>query len=286
MNTITTFIETPISVTAKTDTMTGNIEAKSPPVARLVKYVLYDILQNRILLAYTAFLLIVSLGMFQLNDDPSKALISLLNIVLIVTPLVGLIFSTIYYYNAYEFIELLASQPVKRTSLLWSEFIGLTTALSLAVIIGIGIPVLCYTPGATGITFLCTAIALSAVFAALALLGSVITRDKAKGIGLALLLWFFLSLLYDAFVLLILFSFADYPLEKAMLVLIGLNPIDLSRVLVLLQLDISALMGLTGAVFKEWLGTSWGIVSAGMLLILWIIVPLWLALKIFKRKDL
>lgn len=284
MKTIVTLLETPVGMTPVKDTTIQ--PAIGTPVRRLVKYVLYDILQNRILLAYTAFLLLVSLGMFQLNDDPSKALISLLNIVLIVTPLVGLVFSTIYYYNAYEFIELLASQPVKRSVILWSEFIGLAVALAAAVVMGIGIPVLCYAPDTTGLTFLGVSVALSTVFAALALLGSVLTRDKAKGIGLALLLWFFFSLLYDAFVLFLMFSFADYPLEKAMLLLTCLNPIDLSRVLVLLQMDVSALMGYTGAIFREFLGSSLGIFSASTMLIVWVIIPLWIALKAFRSKDL
>lgn len=284
MKTIITLLETPVGMTSVKDTTVQ--PATGTRVRHLVKYVLYDILQNRILLAYTAFLLLVSLGMFQLNDDPSKALISLLNIVLIVTPLVGLVFSTIYYYNAYEFIELLASQPVKRSVLLWSEFIGLAVALAAAVVMGIGIPVLCYAPDTTGLTFLGVSVALSTVFAALALLGSVLTRDKAKGIGLALLLWFFFSLLYDAFVLFLMFSFADYPLEKAMLLLTCLNPIDLSRVLVLLQMDVSALMGYTGAIFREFLGSSLGIFSASTMLIVWVITPLWIALKAFRSKDL
>lgn len=285
MKTFVTLLEAPIGNMAPVKDATVK-PVTGTPVRRLVKYVLYDILQNRILLAYTGFLLLVSLGMFQLNDDPSKALVSLLNIVLIVTPLVGLVFSTIYYYNAYEFIELLASQPVKRSVLLWSEFIGLAVALAAAVVIGIGIPVLCYAPSATGFTFLGVSVALSAVFAALALLGSILTRDKAKGIGIALLLWFFFSLLYDAFVLFLMFSFADYPLEKAMLLLTCLNPIDLSRVLVLLQMDVSALMGYTGAIFREFLGSSLGIFSASTMLIAWVIVPLWIALKAFRSKDL
>ncbi len=35
----------------------------------------------------------------------------------------------------------------------------------------------------------------------------------------------------------------------------ALNPIDLSRILILLQLDVSAMMGYTGAVFKDFFGT-------------------------------
>ena len=253
---------------------------------RIVKYVLYDILQNRIVIGYTLFLLAVSLGLFNLSDDPVKGLIGLLNIALIVTPLVSIVFSTIHFYNSYEFIELLAAQPIRRSVIIRSEFFGLALALSVAVLAGMGIPVILFAPSATGLSLLLAAVGLTVVFVSIALLASVATRDKAKGIGLALLLWFYFSLLYDALVLFLMFAFADYPLEKAMLAFVSLNPIDLARVVVLLQMDISALMGYTGALFREFLGTGWGIAFAIAVLLLWATVPMWLAVRIFRKKDL
>lgn len=253
---------------------------------RIVKYVLYDILQNRMVIGYTLFLLAVSLGLFNLSGEATKGMVSLLNIILIVTPLVSIIFSTIHFYNATEFLELLAAQPIRRSILIWSEFLGLAGALSLAVMIGIGIPVALFAPNATGITLMLMAIALSVSFVAIALLASVLTRDKARGIGVALLLWFYFALLYDALVLFLMFSFADYPLEKVMLAFIALNPIDLARVVVLLQMDISALMGYTGALYREFLGTGWGIVFATLVLSAWALIPILLAVRVFRRKDL
>lgn len=253
---------------------------------RIVKYVLYDILQNRIVIGYTFFLLAVSLGLFGLSDDPTKGLISLLNIVLIVTPLVSIVFATIHFYNSYEFIELLAAQPLRRSVIVWGEFMGLALALTLAVLAGVGLPVVLYAPTTTGLSLLAAAIGLTVVFVSIALLASVATRDKAKGIGAALLLWFYFALLYDAIALFLMFTFADYPLEKAMLAFISLNPIDLARVMVLLQMDISALMGYTGALFREFLGTGWGIAFAGAALLLWASLPMLLAVRIFRKKDL
>ncbi|HLP94090.1 MAG TPA: ABC transporter permease subunit [Saprospiraceae bacterium] len=253
---------------------------------RIVKYVLYDILQNRMVIGYTLFLLAVSFGLFNLSGEATKGMVSLLNIVLIVTPLVSIIFSTIHFYNATEFIELLAAQPIRRSVLIWSEFLGLAGALTLAVLIGIGIPVMLFAPNATGITLILVAVALSVSFVAIALLASVLTRDKARGIGVALLLWFYFALLYDALVLFLMFSFADYPLEKAMLAFIALNPVDLGRVVVLLQMDISALMGYTGALFREFLGTGWGIAFAALVLSAWALIPILMAVRVFRRKDL
>jgi len=253
---------------------------------RIIKYVLYDILQNRIVIGYTLFLLAASLGLFNLSGDPTKGLVGLLNVVLIVIPLVSIVFATIHFYNASEFIELLAAQPIRRSVIVWSEFFGLAVAMILAVLVGIGIPVVLFASGATGLTLVIVAAGLSVAFVSIALLASVMTRDKAKGIGVALLLWFYFALLYDALVLYLMFSFADYPLEKAMVAVIALNPIDLARVVVLLQMDISALMGYTGALFREFLGTGWGIGFAFAVLMLWVFVPIVVAVRVFRRKDL
>lgn len=253
---------------------------------RIIKYVLYDILQNRIVIGYTLFLLAVSIGLFNLSGDPTKGIASLLNIVLIVVPLVSIVFSTIHYYNASEFIELLAAQPIRRSVILWSEYYGLATAMKLSVLAGIGIPVLLYSPNFTGFMLVLVAAGLSVAFVSIAILASVLTRDKAKGIGVALLLWFYFALLYDALVLILMFSFADYPLEKVMVAVVALNPIDLARVLVLLQMDISALMGYTGALFQELLGSGWGMAFAFLTLLLWIFFPIVVAVRIFLRKDL
>lgn len=253
---------------------------------RIIKYVLLDILQNRIVIGYTLFLLAVSFGLFNLSDDPTKGAVGLLNIVLIVTPLVSIVFSTIHFYNAYEFIELLAAQPIRRSVIVWSAFAGLAIALTLAMLLGLGIPIALFAPNATGLSLLVVAMGLSVVFVSIALLASVLTRDKAKGIGVVLLLWFFFALLYDAIVLFLMFAFADYPLEKAMLGMVSLNPIDLARVVVLLQMDIAALMGYTGALFREFLGTGFGILFAVSVLLIWAVVPMLLAVRVFKRKDL
>jgi Cu-processing system permease protein len=256
------------------------------PRRTIVKYILVDILQNRILIGYTLFLFAVSLGLFNLSGDPTKGLVGLLNIALIVIPLVSIVFATNHFYNSYEFIELLAAQPLRRNVLVWSEFWGLALALIPAIVVGIGIPVALFAPNATGLSLVAVAAGLSVVFVAIALLASVATRDKAKGIGVALLLWFFFALLYDALVLFLMFAFADYPLEKAMLAVVCLNPIDLARIAILLQMDISALMGYTGALFRVLLGTGRGMAFSAGIMLLWIALPMIFAARIFRKKDL
>ncbi len=253
---------------------------------KLSRYVLYDILRSKIVLAYTLFLFLVSFSLFQLEENNSKAILSLLNIVLIVIPLISMIFTTIHYYNSIEFIELMLSQPLSRTRILISEFAGVAFSLLGAMFVGIGIPILLFAFNETGIALLFTASALTLIFTSLAMLASVKSRDKARGIGSVLLLWFYFALIYDGLVLMILFSFSDYPMEKFTLLLSALNPIDLGRIFIMLKMDVSALMGYTGALYKDFFGSGTGILFTMGIMLLWIIIPLWLSLRMFKKKDL
>jgi Cu-processing system permease protein len=253
---------------------------------KIIKYAIIDILRNKIIMAYTVFLLLLSLGIFNLEDNSTKGLLSLLNIVLIIVPLVSILFAAIYVYNSGEFIELLVSQPLKRKTIWLSVFFGLAFSLALAVFIGVGIPVLLYEFTDTGLTMLMVGLLLSVIFVAIAMLATVKIRDKAKGIGVAILLWLYFSLLFDGLVLFIVFQFADYPLEKPMIAISVFNPIDLSRILVLLKMDVSALMGYTGAVFKDFFGTVPGFAIAMITMMIWVLLPTWLSVRKFNRKDL
>ncbi|MEJ8844992.1 ABC transporter permease subunit [Lacibacter sp. H375] len=252
----------------------------------IVKHVLLDLIRNRIIMAYTFFLLAMSFGIFNMDENATKGIMSLMNLVLIFIPLVSIIFSTIYVYNSSEFIELLVAQPLKRKSLWLSIYAGLSSSLVLAFLVGVGIPVLIYDGTSTGYILLLSGVFQTLIFTGIALLASVVTRDKAKGIGVSVLLWFFFTLIYDAIVLMLLFRFSDYPLEKPMIALSMLNPVDLSRILILLKLDISALMGYTGAVFSDFFGSASGMLLSALVLLVWAIVPVWLSMKKFQRKDL
>ena len=253
---------------------------------KLSKYVLYDILRNKVVIAYTLFLLIVSMSFFQMEENSSKAVLSLLNIVLIVIPLVSMVFSTIHWYNSYEFIELMLTQPVSRKKVLISEFAGIGSSLVTAFLLGVGIPVIIYQFDATGIALLVVGSLLTLVFTSIAFLASIKSRDKARGIGAALLLWFYFALIFDGLLLLILFGFSDYPLEKLTMFLSSLNPIDLGRIYLMLQMDVSALMGYTGATFKEFFGSQMGLFYTMVIMITWIVGPLLLSIRSFNRKDL
>ena len=64
----------------------------------IVKHVLLDLIRNRIIMAYTFFLLAMSFGIFNMDENSTKGIMSLMNLVLIFIPLVSIILATIGVY--------------------------------------------------------------------------------------------------------------------------------------------------------------------------------------------
>jgi len=253
---------------------------------RIQKFILFDILKNRMVIAYMLIMAMLAWSVFGIEDDSNKGVLTLLNIILLVTPLVSIIFTTIYLYNSSEFIELLLSQPVRRSKIWSGLFLSMFFSLAFAFIIGAGIPILLFVSGRVALILMTTGIMITAIFVALGFLCTILSRDKAKGIGIAILLWLYFSLLFDGLVLFLLFQFADYPVEKAMVGISALNPIDLARIFIILQLDVSAMLGYTGAIFKDFFGSVTGTLLGFFLLCIWILVPYLVSRRMFIRKDL
>ena len=64
------------------------------------------------------------------------------------------------------------------------------------------------------------------------------------------------------------------------------NPVDLGRVLLLMRLDTSALMGYTGAVFERFFADGRGnLLASAAMLSLWIAGPIAIGARQFRRKD-
>lgn len=255
-------------------------------MTRIIRYIFYDLLRTRFLLFYTLFLLLCTVALFQLDADTGKVMLSLMNVVLMVIPLISIVFTTIHYYNSYEFMELMLAQPINRTTVLLSEYLAVALSMSMAFLVGVGLPAMLYGMQAALFTLLLSGLLLTWVFVSFAFFASVLTRDKARAIGMALLFWFYFSLIYDGLILWVIYTFSDYPLESVTLTLVSLNPVDLARIMILLQLDISALMGYTGAFYKDFFGSHTGWIFSMTILLVWIIIPILLAARIFKHKDL
>jgi len=258
--------------------------------AKIIKYELHDVFRSKWVILYTLFFLATSDILFRFGGNSSSVVLSLMNIVLIFIPLVSIIFGTIYVYHSREFLELLLSQPLNRGNLYNGMYIGIALPLSAGFAAGVIIPSMYHGVAATTdqimfLTLILSGLFLTFIFTALAFLIATSCEDRVRGLGVSILLWLFFALLYDGIILLGTFLFKAYPLEKPLIAITLLNPIDLARILLLLKLDISALMGYTGAVFQKFFGSQVGIIVSTLTLIFWILMPFLIGLKKFLKKD-
>ncbi len=257
---------------------------------KILKYSFYDLMRSRWSYVYFLFYLLLGVVLLFLNNDLSKAVITLMNVIIILVPLIGTIFGVMYYYNSREFTELLLAQPVKRSSIFLGQYFGVATSLTMSLVIGLGLPFVFYGIFNSNAIWdfsllLITGGFLTFIFTALAFVIALCNENRIKGFGYAILLWLFMAVIYDGLFLMSLLYFEDYPLDKFSLVATMLNPVDLSRVLILLKLDISALLGYTGAVFQKFFGTSFGVILSFIMLVVWVVVPTFFIWRIAKRKD-
>jgi len=257
---------------------------------KILKYSIFDLLRSRWSYVYFTFYLLLGFVLLFLNNDMNKAVITMMNIIIVLTPLIGTIFGVMYYYNSKEFTELLLAQPIKRSQIFMGQYLGISLSLTLSLVLGLGIPFVMYGLFRSAVIFdfsllILVGSFLNFIFVALAYNIALSTDNKIKGFGYAILMWLFLAVIYDGIFMISLMVFNEYPLDNFSLVATMLNPIDLSRILILLKLDISALLGYTGAIFKDFFGASIGSFTSILILSLWVVFPVWRMKHKLRKKD-
>lgn len=255
-------------------------------MGKVLYYTLVDLARNRSVLAFAALLFVVAEGLFLVEGEAIKAVLSLVQVVLALVPLVALVFTVVYTYGAQEFTQLLAVQPIGRSAILGGRMLALGLSFLVALLFGLGLPLTVHAPGATSLVLLVAAVLLAWVFLALGTLIALVNRDRARGVGTALAAWAGAVLVYDALLMTLLFAFSDRPVEPFVLPVAALNPIDLARIAVTIQVDLAAMMGYSGAVYKKFLGSGPGIATALAFMLLWVAWPTVLSFRVFRSKDL
>jgi len=259
-------------------------------IRTILVYQLRDLVRGRWMLVYGLFFLVAAELLLRYGGGDAKALLSLGSVVLFVVPLVTSVYATVYLYHSREFIELLLAQPVRRDVLYVGLYLGITLALAAGAVTGLVVPfavhrVLLDTALRRGvITLLFATVSLTCAFTGVAFLIATWCEDRMRGLGAAVAAWLSLSLVYDALVLVAVATAGNIPLERAVLGAMFFNPIDLARVLLLMQFDAAALMGYTGAVFQRFFG-GFGMLAAVLAMGTWIALPAIAGARAFRRKD-
>ena len=99
---------------------------------RVFKITFTDVVRSKWNIGFFIFFLGLAFALLHFSDNLSKALISILNVVLFIVPLMGAIMGSMYFYNSIDFIDLLLSQPLKRSSVFLGQSMGLSFGIALA----------------------------------------------------------------------------------------------------------------------------------------------------------
>lgn len=257
---------------------------------KILKYSFYDLIRSRWSYVYLAFYFLLGVVMLFINPSLSKAILTLMNVIIMLVPLIGTIFGVMYYYNSKEFTELLLALPIKRSSIFIGQYLGVAISLSLSLTLGLGIPFIIYGLFQSSDIWefsqlLLLGTFLSFIFSGISYVVALVNENRIKGFSYAILIWLFMAIIYDGLFLISLVMFDEYPLDKFSLIASVFNPIDLSRIMMLLKLDISALLGYTGAVFKKFFGSNLGSMISMGILVLWTVVPIFILKYKSSKKD-
>ena len=253
----------------------------------ILKFELRENLRNYRLLIYAGTLAAFSLLILHFAGGSPRAAASLLNLILLAVPLFGLLFSALSFRDAQPFIYLMLSRGVSRNQVFIGKWLGLGISLSIGLVAGIttGSVLSRQSIGLVALLVSLTVL-LQWVFVSFALCLAVLVHRREMIPGLTLLIWFFLYVVYDLLMIGLGTYSNEYPIELPVFVLMVLNPLDLLRMVFLVQTDLSQLMGFSAAFAVKTLGGTGGVFLAVGGLIAWVALPLLIALRRFKSKDL
>ena len=249
-----------------------------------------DLARSRWILAYAAGFWAITEALFLFGGTGQQVVLSLLNAMLLLVPLVALVFGTAHVHASREFTELLLAQPLSRRSVFLGLYLGMALPLTVAFLAGVGVPLMLHGTATGAPTLALTLLAvggalLTLAFSAFAMAIAFGVDDRLRAMAHALGAWFLLTVAYDGAVLVAVSLFGDWPLERPLLVMMLGNPVDLARVLVLTSLDATALLGYTGALFRRVFGTGLGPAIALLALTAWAVLPVFLARRRFLKRD-
>ncbi len=250
-----------------------------------------DRLRNRWVLAvavvFTAFSLLItyfgSAAQGQIGPRSIELTIaSLVSLVIYLIPLIALLlgFDAIVGERERGSLDLLLALPITRLELLLGKYLGLAAALTLSTVAGFALVagVLYQRFGASALYhyggFVLSSVLLGLAFLSLAVLLSVLARDRTRASGLAIALWFGLVLVFDLLLLGLLVATGGQVGGEAFAYLLLLNPADIFRILNVFSLDDAQRLYGLASILPPAMGQVGGLTAA---MLAWIAGPLLIA---------
>lgn len=212
---------------------------------------------------------------------------SLVSLVIYLVPLIALLlgFDAIVGERERGSLDLLLAHPVTRGELLLGKYLGLALALALAMLAGlatVGV-VLVWQFGTRALLhyvgFVGSALLMGLAFLSLAVLVSVVVRDRTRASGAAIVLWFLFVLVFDLLLMGVMVLSQGQLGSGLFAAMLMLNPADVFRLLNVFSSDqAQAMYGLATVMPQGW--THPALLSGVMLA--WIFLPFSIALRRFS----
>jgi len=222
----------------------------------------------------------------------SRTSASLLNLVLYLAPLISIVMGTISFTSDKGALELLVAQPVRRRDVVIGKIIGMFASIFAATSLGFIAAGAFIAPmsGGSGLgSYIALAIltqTLALIFLILSTLIALLNDRRQKAFGYALFGWFFFVLFYDLIVIGLTVVLGDVAAKNVIFFSLFGNPVDIVRVASLILLENATIFGAAGAMLIRFLGGPLGAISLLLAsLILWVLLPLWAALRAANRQD-
>jgi Cu-processing system permease protein len=260
-------------------------------ILKIVKLEFLDSVRNGWLYFFTGTLFLLSFLLLHISAyHPSRSIVSLLNIVLFLIPLFSLLFSSLSFMDSVSFMKSVLTRPISRKQLYLGKWLGMNLSMNLSVLLGLLLPFILRTSFSFQELYLLSlligfSMLLNFIFSAVSFWIASLLEKKEMVLALCLGIWFYVYILYDIMMVGISIYFGDYPIEVPVLLGLSLNPVDLVRIIILLQMDVGTLMGFSAAFFQKYLGTGLGFVYAVSILLAWVFISAWMGLKSFTKKD-
>jgi Cu-processing system permease protein len=247
-----------------------------------------DRIRNRWVLAVAAVFTVFSLAIAWFGGAQQGAvglqsaeatIASLVSLVIYLIPLIALLlgFDAIVGERERGSLDLLLALPITRGELLLGKYLGLAAALTLSTLAGFAVVAVLMGNqlGANGlyhyIGFMASSVLLGLAFLSLAVMTSVLARDRTRASGLAIALWFAFVLVFDLLLLGVLVASGGRLGGDTFAYLLLLNPADVFRILNVFSLeDLRTLYGLASIVPPA-LANPW---LMGCAMLGWIVAPL------------
>jgi Cu-processing system permease protein len=259
-------------------------------------------LRNRWVVGTTLLLATLALSLVLLGSAPtgtvgadplSVVIVSLSSLTIFLLPLIALLLSFDSIVGEHErgTLALILAYPVARWQVVAGKFLGQAAIIACATVLGYG-----SAAAALALTveieheawlgfagMLGSSVLLGAAFVALGTLASVKVRERATAAGIAVGVWLLFVIVYDTALLGILVADQGRVVtERVLDVLLLFNPTDAYRLFNMTASEgASVYSGMAG------LGEAGRLTPEALLgaLVLWVALPLALAIGLFRRKQ-